>query len=74
MHNGRRYGGNGAYSKPGDRSPIYFLGEDTEAMLTIGELSRKSFGETLTRSEDQIDATVRDGVGAFLRGYGGKRV
>lgn len=39
-------------------------------MLTIGELSRESFGETLTLSEAQIDETVRDGVEAFLRGYG----
>lgn len=42
-------------------------------MLTIGELSRESFGETLTLSEAQIDLTVREGVEAFLGGYAGKR-
>jgi AcrR family transcriptional regulator len=42
-------------------------------MLTIGELSRESFGETLTLSEAQIDLTVREGVEAFLKGYAGRR-
>lgn len=42
-------------------------------MLTIGELSRESFGETLPLSKAQIEETVRDGVEAFLRGYGVRR-
>lgn len=33
MHNGRRCGGNSAYSKPGGRSPICFPSDVTEAMI-----------------------------------------
>jgi AcrR family transcriptional regulator len=52
-------------SKP-DRAANHFI------LLTIGELSRESFGNSLALSEAQIDETVRYGVEAFLRGYVGE--
>lgn len=42
-------------------------------LLTIGELSRETFGASLAPSQAQIDAAVKDGVGAFLHGYSGAR-
>lgn len=38
-------------------------------LLTIGELSRQSFGETLDLTEEEIGATILAGVRAFLHGY-----